>query len=170
MSWATVREPKVQHGRQEERMVWAWTDPEILGRVGCAGAVGRPWPHLGQICRVERRRTQVRRGQAVRATEIEVSYAITSAPPDQADAHVLQQVLRGHWGIENKLHYVRDLAWDEDRCQVRSGAAPQTLAAGRNLALALLHQRGCTNVTAALRTNAGRPQRAVDLVLGRKLN
>lgn len=168
LSWATVREPKVHHGRQEERMVWAWADPEILRIVGCSGERGEPWPHLRQICRVERRRTKMRQGQPVAAPEIEVSYAITSAPPERADAHLLQQVLRGHWGIENRLHYVRDMAWDEDRSQVRSGAAPQTLAAVRNLALALLRRVGCANVTAALRTNAGRPQRAVDLVLGRK--
>jgi hypothetical protein len=61
--------------------------------------------------------------------------------------------------------YVRDVTFDEDRSQCRSGAAPQTFAACRNLAIALLRRCHCTNIAAALRTNAGRPSLAVKLVL-----
>ena len=73
--------------------------------------------------------------------------------------------LRGHWGIENRAHHVRDVVFDEDRCQVRSGAAPQVLAAGRNLAIALLRRAGYPGIAAALRTLAGRPACAVQLVV-----
>ena len=77
----------------------------------------------------------------------------------------LAAALRGHWGIENRAHWVRDVVFDEDRSQVRSGAAPQVLAAGRNLAIALLRRAGYGCIAAALRTLAGRPACAVQLVL-----
>jgi hypothetical protein len=113
---------------------------------------------------VERRRFLVRQGQVYK-TEVEVSYAITSARPERADATRLLHALRGHWGIENKIHYVRDVTMDEDRCQIRSGAAPEVVAACRNLALTLLRRAGHQNVAAALRTYAARPRAAVTLVL-----
>jgi len=106
----------------------------------------------------------LRRGQVVHST-VEVSYAITSVPPRQATAARLLRLLRGHWGIENRLHWVRDVTFDEDRSQVRCGAAPQVLAAGRNLAVALLRRAGYPCIAAALRTLAGRPRCAVQLVL-----
>jgi predicted transposase YbfD/YdcC len=159
----TETEPKAQHGRREVRMLWVLADPEINAYAGSAGSVGKPWPHLAQICRVERRRTQCAHGQET--TEVEVSYAITSRGPARADASSLLRDLRGHWGIENKVHWVRDVTWDEDRSQVRTGAAPQVMAACRNIALNLLRRRGVTNVAAALRTYAGRPAVAVHLVL-----
>lgn len=99
------------------------------------------------------------------ANEVEVSYAITSAAPERADATVLLRALRGHWGIENRLHYVRDVTFDEDRCQLRGGAIPETIAACRNLVIGLLRRTGVTNIAAALRTNAARPRRAAQLLL-----
>ncbi len=70
----------------------------------------------------------------------------------------------------HKTHWVRDVTFDEDRSQVRTGAAPQVMAAMRNLVLALLHRAGHANIAAALRTSAGRPAAAVTLILsgGRK--
>ncbi len=58
---------------------------------------------------------------------------------------------RGHWGIENRLHYVRDVTLGEDASRVRTGAAPQVLAALRNAVLALLRATGATNIAATLR-------------------
>ena len=63
---------------------------------------------------------------------------------------------RGHWGIENRLHYVRDVTLGEDACRVRSDAAPQVLAALRNVVLTLLRAAGHTNIAAALRAIAWR--------------
>lgn len=164
MSWVTEAPRKAHHGRRELRMVWAWADPEINRFVGSSGEAAVPWPHVQQICRVERRRQLVRGGQAIK-TEVEISYAITSAPPTRADATGLLRGLRGHWGIENKTHWVRDVTMDEDRCQVRTGAAPEVFAACRNLALALLRRAGYANIAAAQRTCAGRPRNAVRLLL-----
>ena len=94
----------------------------------------------------------------------EASYAVTSRGPDHADAARLLAALRGHWGIENKLHHVRDVTFDEDRSQTRTGAAPQATAACRNLAIALLRRAGHANIAAACRTYAGRPHQAIALV------
>jgi predicted transposase YbfD/YdcC len=157
-------EPKARHGRREVRLLWALADPELNAYAGGAGTRGQAWPHLRQACRVERRRTLRQRGRVVKQ-EREVGYAVTSLPATRASAAELLRALRGHWGIENTVHWVRDVTFDEDRCQVRTGAAPQALAACRNLALALLRRRRCANVAAALRTHAGRPHLAAQLVL-----
>lgn len=138
--------------------------------MGSSGARGEVWPHVRQICRVERRRTQVRGGVTVGETEVEVSYAITSVGPERANAAVLLETLRGHWGIENKAHWVRDVTFDEDRSQIRSGAAPEAFAGCRNLAVTLLRRQGCGNIAAALRTYAARPAQAVKLVLSAGLD
>jgi hypothetical protein len=96
--------------------------------------------------------------------EDEVSDAITALPPQLADAARLLALLRDHWGIENKLHDVRDVTFDEDRSAVRTRAAPQVCAACRNLAIALLRRLGISNIAAACRTFAGRPRTAITLV------
>jgi hypothetical protein len=146
------------------RLLWALDDPFVNRFAGSLGTAGPAWPHLRQVCRVERRRTVRRRGHT--REEVEVSYAITSLAPARAPARALLGYLRGHRGIENRLHWVRDVTFDEDRSQTRAGAAPQVMAACRNLALALLRRAGRTTVAAALRTYAGRPGRAAALVLG----
>jgi hypothetical protein len=109
---------------------------------------------------VRRQRVDVRTGEI----EDKVTYAITSLPPERADAAALLALLRDHWGIENRLHYVRDVTFDEDRSAVRTAAAPQVCAAVRNLVVALLRRTGATNIAAACRTFAGRPLTAVALI------
>ena len=153
---------KPTHGRYERRVLWALGDPAWNAAVGQAGSAGTPWPHTRQVCRIERRRIDVRTGEIA----FEVGYAVTSLSPEQADARRLADLMRAAWGIENRLHWVRDVTFDEDRCQVRSGAAPQALACCRNLVIALLRRAGCQNIAAGLRTYAARPRAAVALVLG----
>ena len=160
MTAVTKVEPKVRHGRRETRQLWALADPAVNACAGEAGEHEAPWPHLGQVCRVRRRRVHLDTGEV----EDEVSYAITSLGPTQADAARLLGLLRGHWGIENRLHWVRDATFDEDRCAIRTGAAPQAVAACRNLVIALVRRAGRTDVAAALRTYAGRPTTAIALV------
>lgn len=121
------------------------------------------WAGLAQVCRIHREVEYVS-GAQVGATREEWSYALTSLPPDQADAARLEQLWRGHWQIENGLHYVRDVTLGEDACQVRSDCAPANLAACRNAALNLLRLAGVTNVAAALRRHAMHPQKALALM------
>lgn len=160
MTAATVVEPKARHGRREERTLWALADPALNARAGEAGTHGKLWPHLRQVCRVERRRVDVRTGEL----KVKVGYAITSLPPERADARRLSAALRGHWRIENRLHWVRDVTFDEDRSAVRTAAAPQVCAACRSLAITLLRRAGASNIAAACRTYAGRPITAVALL------
>ena len=67
-----------------------------------------------------------------------MTYGITSLSADRANAAALLTFLRDHWQIENGLHYVRDVTLGEDACRVRSGTAPQVLAALRNAVVHLL--------------------------------
>jgi predicted transposase YbfD/YdcC len=77
----------------------------------------------------------------------------------------LLALIRGHWQIENGLHYVRDVAFGEDRSRLRSGNAPQILAACRNLAITLIHRSGSCVIAASRRAVAYHPRRALNLLL-----
>jgi predicted transposase YbfD/YdcC len=72
--------------------------------------------------------------------------------------------VQGHWGIENKPHWVRDVTFDEDRSQVRVGAGPQVMATLGNLAISLLRLHGRTNIAHALRHHAADRQRPLALL------
>jgi predicted transposase YbfD/YdcC len=69
---------------------------------------------------------------------------------------------RGHWGIEDRLHWVRDVTYDEDRSQVRTGNGPRVMASLRNLAIAVLRLTGHASIAAALRYHAREPGRPRD--------
>ena len=96
---------------------------------------------------------------------IETVCGVTSLGPERAKASRLLAISRGHWGIENRLHWVRDMSFGEDACRVRSGEAPEILAALRNAALRLLRSRGLTKIAAALRRHAAKPHEALRLVM-----
>lgn len=121
------------------------------------------WPGLAQVLEI-RRETRNGRGE----TSTEVRYAITSQGQDQAGPSRLLQLVRGHWSIENRLHYVRDVTLSEDRCTVRTEAAPYAMAALRNGVLGLLRGRKAKNIAAALRRNAGRPRAIMKWIAGRR--
>lgn len=116
------------------------------------------WPGLAQVFRLTRERT------AAGKTTTEVAYGITSLPRAKADARRLLGLTRRHWGIENRLHYVRDVTLGEDACRVRSGPAPQILAEVRNAALHLLVGVNAKNIAAAIRHLAAKPFKAVRLI------
>jgi predicted transposase YbfD/YdcC len=118
------------------------------------------WPGAAQVLRRVCRRIQERTGKL----ETEVSYGITSLPPALAGPAELERIWRGHWTIENRLHYVRDETFREDRCQIHCGAAAQALAAFRNAVIALLRAHGWSNLAAATRRYADDPQRALRLI------
>lgn len=94
----------------------------------------------------------------------EVSYAITSVGRDLAGANELLQANRGHWGIENKLHYVRDVTFGEDTCRMRTGEGPQNLATIRNAGITLLRAAGHNAIASALRTLATKPAEMLKLL------
>ena len=90
---------------------------------------------------------------------MEIQYAITSLSRSKADAALLLRHWRGHWGIENRLHWVRDVSFGEDKCQVSRGHAPQNLAAFRNATISLLRFAGFKEIAPTLRRFAHQPQK-----------
>jgi hypothetical protein len=77
----------------------------------------------------------------------------------------LLDLVRGHWRIENSLHYVRDVTFGEDRSRLRTGHAPQILAALRNLAITLIHRCGSQAIAATRRLLAFHPALALALLV-----
>ena len=138
------------HGRIERRQLVAST----------ALADYLNWPGLQQVFRLERTITIKKTGKQ----RHEVVYGITSLAPDQADAAKLLRLVRRHWYIENKSHWVRDVTFDEDRSQVRCGAIPQLMAALRNIAIGLMRLTGHKNIAAATRRFAAQPWAALALL------
>lgn len=116
------------------------------------------WPYLGQVCCMERARSH----KGIKSEE--TAYAITSLTPDKVEAKRLLEVWRGHWRIENRVHWVRDVTFDEDRSQVRTGAAHQVMAALRNLVLGLVRQTGASNIAEALRHYSWKASAALALL------
>jgi predicted transposase YbfD/YdcC len=94
----------------------------------------------------------------------ETAYAITSLTPEKGAAKRLLELWRGHWKIENQSHYVREVSMKEDASQVRTGAAPEVMAALRNVTIGLLRQTGVTNVAAALRHYSWKVSEALALL------
>jgi predicted transposase YbfD/YdcC len=115
---------------------------------------------LAYIFRIERESTEKKTGKRM----VEVVREITDLTAQQADAHRLLHLNRGHWGIENRSHYVRDMTLDEDRSRVRIGAVAQVMAAIRNAALVLMRLNREKNIAAATRRYAARPYKAVALL------
>jgi len=97
-------------------------------------------------------------------TREEVVYGITSLAPHRATVADLLKLWREHWHIENKLHYVRDVTFDEDRSQVRTQRIPQVMAALRNVAISVLRYGGAENIAAACRRYAAQPALALAAV------
>jgi predicted transposase YbfD/YdcC len=116
------------------------------------------WPGVGQVFRLERRR------KVNGKVTVEVVYGITSLSSLAADAGPLLGYSRRHGGIENGLHYTRDVTLGEDRCRVRRGHAPRALASLRNVAVYLLRNAEHPSVAAATRAMVARPDLALDLL------
>jgi predicted transposase YbfD/YdcC len=118
------------------------------------------WPGVGQVLRRTCQRVELTTGEI---TE-EVSYAVTSLPPQAASAAQVEALWRGHWTIENRVHRVRDVTWGEDAGHVRVGHAPQALAALRNGLLSLLRALGWTQIADATRHYGAFASRAIQLL------
>ena len=88
--------------------------------------------------------------------------------PEKASPARLRELNRPHWAIENRLHGIRDWAFDEDRCRIRRGVGARVMASLRNLAISLLRLAGAASIVAALRLcsrNRLRPLRLIGLAM-----
>jgi predicted transposase YbfD/YdcC len=136
------------HGRVETRSI-AVVSLDPLPDFGA----GEFFPHAAQAVRIVRRRRSLHGRWKTTTT-----YMITSLSPFQAGPALLARWARRHWRIE-ALHWIRDNAFDEDRSQVRTGNAPQVMAALRNLAITALRLAGISAITAAMRDHARNPSK-----------
>jgi predicted transposase YbfD/YdcC len=118
------------------------------------------WPGIQQVLCLERMVTCKKTSQV----SLEVVYGITSLGSSEATARQLLAFTRQHWHIENKSHWVRDVTFDEDRCQVRTGNLPHVMATLRNTVINLLRATGAANIAKALRHYAARPDDALALI------
>jgi predicted transposase YbfD/YdcC len=137
------------HGRMEQRTLESST----------ALCQYVDWPDVGQVMRRTCRRIIRKTG----VVSEKVTYAITSLTHPQAKAKQLEAIWRGHWTIENRVHYVRDVTLGEDACQTHVGNAPRVLAAIRDAILNLFRAGGWENISDAVRHYAAKVVYALDL-------
>lgn len=138
------------HGRRESR---------TLQVTGVRAGIG--FPHARLAGRIVRDRTETATGE----TNQEIVYLVTSLGWSDITPAGLAVVVRGHWSIENKVHWVRDLTFDEDHSTVRTGTLPQLMATLRNTAIGLLRLRGKhTNIAAASRSLSRQTSQLLDLI------
>lgn len=123
------------HGRRDTRVIKVLTVDDL------------DFPHARQVARITRHSTCAKTGKRTR----EAVYVITSLTSTQATPQRLALIVRGHWGIENKLHYVRDVTFGEDASQIRTGHGPQNMATLRNLAIGRFRDADYDNIAAARR-------------------
>jgi predicted transposase YbfD/YdcC len=147
----TARTLDKGHGRIEERVLKS--SSQLNGQVD--------WPYLGQVFQLRREVYEIQSA----TTRSETVYGITSLPGLAADATRLLSLSRGHWSIENGLHYRRDVTFHEDATRLKSTRAAQALAVFNNLALGLLRHAGWNNIAKARRYFAAHRAEALQLIL-----
>lgn len=138
------------HGRIEKRTIRTTTVKEE--QTG--------FPYAAQFIKIERSSTDLR-GESPKN---EIVYFITSMSAEKADSKTLLNLTRGHWSIETSLHWVRDVTFDEDRSQIRTGSAPRIFASMRNLAISLLRLHGFKNIASGLRKLSWNTELALSLI------
>jgi predicted transposase YbfD/YdcC len=140
------------HGRRATRTIKVLQMPQLPD-----------WPEFAGASQIAQLRRTVTRN---RNKTVEVIYLITPADYKSAPPATLAAWVQGHWHVE-ALHWIRDVTFDEDRSQVRTGHAAQVMASLRNTAINLLRLAGATNIAAALRHHARGPTRAINCLLER---
>ena len=136
------------HGRWEKRTIRVLDAPTDIG-----------FPHAAQVFLLERttiRTVYKRTKTSKKLSKTKVTHAvavlgITSLSTGQATAEHLATYVKAHWGIENKIHWVRDCTFREDFSRVRTGSRPRIMATLRNLAIGLIRQAGHTRIAATIR-------------------
>jgi predicted transposase YbfD/YdcC len=120
-----------------------------------------PFPQTAQVARLIR--TVDTKGKPT----TETVYLITALTPRQATPERLLTLSRGHWSVESR-HWIRDVTFGEDRSPLRTGAAPQIMAALRNLVVTLIRRTGTTAIAAFRQHLRSRPATALRLLVPKK--
>lgn len=129
----------IGHGRIDHRVLHVLPAPEDLS-----------FPNTTQVFRITRHRTH----RATGRHHAHTFYGVTSLPTTHTKPAQIARLLRGHWQIENRLHWIRDTAYREDHSRIHTGNAPRTMATLRNLAISMIRLTGATNIARSLRALA----------------
>ena len=139
------------HGRIDAR--------EILTSFRIVGEI--EFPHLQQVFRITRQSEQVKTGKISNQT----IYGITSLPVEEYSANQLMELVRKHWGIENGLHYRRDVTFKEDACRQTTSNGGRVLAILNNLTIGILRKLGWENIAKARRYFSSQIDEALNLIM-----
>ena len=118
------------------------------------------WPGIAQVIQYHYTGKYLKTGEETP----KVHYGITSLTPEAASAKRLLEIRRGHWSIENKSHWMRDMVLGEDTSPVRCGGIPQVMAANRNTALSVFRFAGYTAISDTIKYLASKPKLTVNLI------
>jgi predicted transposase YbfD/YdcC len=152
LDWASVpithQRTQTSHGRRDKRTIQVMDAPAELG-----------FPHATQVFLIERYTTRTLRKRAkgsrkyktVKVTTAVAVLGVTSLSAREAAPEHLATYVRGHWSIENKIHWVRDVTFREDASQVRTASRPRVMATLRNLVIGLIRQAGYRKIAATIR-------------------
>jgi predicted transposase YbfD/YdcC len=138
------------HGRLEIRQIWASSELNHY----------LDFPFVAQVFCIRREVTHLKSQKKTH----EIAYGISSLPPHKAPPKRLLDLNREHWHIENRLNYVRDVTFDEDRSQIRTRNSPRVMATLKNFAISLLRWLGTTNIAKALRHLAAKAHLSLQLI------
>ncbi|WP_237305032.1 ISAs1 family transposase [Streptomyces qaidamensis] len=142
---------QTRHGRRESRSIKTCAITDNLG--------GIAFPHAALAVRVHRRRKP-----ADKPESRENLYAVTSLDAHQAGPAAPAAAIRGHWGIENSSHHIRDVTFAEDASTVHAGSAPRAMAGFRNLAIGILKLLGAENIAKTTRVIRHDPEQALAIL------
>jgi hypothetical protein len=121
------------------------------------GHIRKRFPHARQAALIERYTTRItrvmkrKRWVSKRVKTAVAVFIITSPDAREASREHIAGYVRGHWTIENKVYWVRDVTFREDSSRVRTGSRPRVMATLRNLAIGLIRQAGYTGIAAIIR-------------------
>jgi len=152
MDFRSAKTTEKQAGRVEERTI---TVSSLLNDY-------LDWPHLGQVFKLERRFTYLSTG----LVETEVQYGLTSLTAQEADPKRLLKIIRSEWGIENGLHYRRDVTFEEDKTRMTVKRLGRIMATINNLVISLINSQGFNNHAHARRIFNACPAKALALICG----
>lgn len=118
------------------------------------------WPYLGQVFKLERRFTTLATGKV----ETEILYGLTSLTRPKAAPEKLLVIVPSEWGIENGLHYRRDVTFQEDQTRMTDKKMGRAVAIINNLVVSLLNNQGFSNHAQARRQFNASPDKALALI------
>lgn len=149
----TTKTKDLWKGQKEIREIAVSTDPQLLSYLNWPGIT-----HVWQQTKTVTRRNK--EGLVKTTTECSVGIACIPKEIRQENniSHQIQEYIRGHWSIENRLHRQRDVILHEDKATIRKGHAPQIMATTKNIVLSLFHRATVRNFKTAQRRFAAHPE------------